>query len=89
MIVDCAHYLDGSRQSDRTISLDEAAVQCHQGGFVWLGLFEPSGEELDEVRYAFDLHELAEVDRDGRLVVLPSCRLRRTSSWWRGIMPAW
>lgn len=59
MIVDCAHYLDGSRQSDRTISLDEAAVQCHQGGFVWLGLFEPTGEELDEVRYAFDLHELA------------------------------
>ena len=24
MIVDCTHYLDGSRQSDRTISLDEA-----------------------------------------------------------------
>ena len=59
MIVDCAHYLDGSRQSDRTISLDEAAQQCHQGGFVWLGLFEPSSEELDEVRESFDLHELA------------------------------
>ena len=59
MIVDCAHYLDGSRQSDRTISLEEAAMQCRQGGFVWLGLFEPSGEELDEVRESFDLHELA------------------------------
>ncbi|MEE6168400.1 MULTISPECIES: magnesium and cobalt transport protein CorA [unclassified Mycolicibacterium] len=59
MIVDCAHYLDGSRQSDRTISLDEAAQQCHQGGFVWLGLFEPSSEELDEVRDSFGLHELA------------------------------
>ena len=50
MIVDCAHYVDGSRQSDRTISLDEAALQVYQGGFVWLGMFEPSGEELDEVR---------------------------------------
>jgi len=46
MIVDCAHYVDGSRQSDRTISLDEAALQIYQGGFVWLGMFEPSGEEL-------------------------------------------
>ena len=62
MIVDCAHYVDGSRQSDRTISLDEAALQIHQGGFVWLGMFEPSGEELDEVRYAFGLHELAVED---------------------------
>src|SRR6476469_4279097 len=62
MIVDCAHYVDGSRQSDRTISLDEAALQIYQGGFVWLGMFEPSGGELDEVRYAFGLHELAVED---------------------------
>ena len=62
MIVDCAHYLDGSRQSDRPISLDEAAMQCLQGGFVWLGMFEPSGEELDEVRESFGLHELAVED---------------------------
>ena len=62
MIVDCAHYLDGSRQSDRPISLDEAATQCLQGGFVWLGMFEPSGEELDEVRESFGLHELAVED---------------------------
>src|SRR6476469_6874805 len=62
MIVDCAHYRDGSRQSDRPISLDEAATQCLQGGFVWLGLFEPSGDELDEVRESFGLHELAVED---------------------------
>ena len=62
MIVDCAHYLDGSRQSDRPISLDEAATQCLQGGFVWLGMFKPSGEELDEVRESFGLHELAVED---------------------------
>ena len=62
MIVDCAHYVDGSRQSDRTISLDEAALQIYQGGFVWLGVFEPSGEELDEIRESFGLHELAVED---------------------------
>src|SRR6476660_8099597 len=62
MIVHCAPYRDGSRQSDRPISLDEAATQCLQGGFVWLGMFEPSGEELDQVRESFGLHELAVED---------------------------
>src|SRR6476660_414137 len=62
MIVDCAHYLDGSRQSDRPISLDEAALQCFQGVFVWLGMFEPSGDELDQVRESFGLHERAVED---------------------------
>ena len=37
-------------------------LQCLQGGFVWLGMFEPSGEELDEVRESFGLHELAVED---------------------------
>ena len=62
MIVDCAHYLDGSRQSDRPISLDEAARQCLPGGCVWLGMCEPSGDELDQVRESFGLHELAVED---------------------------
>lgn len=62
MIVDCAHYLDGARQSDRAIPLDDAAMQCHQGGFAWLGMFEPSGDELDRVRESFGLHELAVED---------------------------
>lgn len=62
MIVDCAHYKDGARQSRKAISLFEAAARCHQGGFVWLGLFEPSAVELDAVREAFDLHELAVED---------------------------
>src|ERR1700752_3299591 len=62
MIVASAHYRDGSRQIDRPISLDEAALQIYQGGFVWLGMFEPSGEELDEVRESFGLHELAVED---------------------------
>jgi magnesium transporter len=62
MIVDCAHYLDGVRQSDAPLSVGDAALYCLQGGFVWLGMFEPSSEEMDQVRNAFSLHELAVED---------------------------
>jgi magnesium transporter len=62
MIIDCAHYREGRRQHEGPISLDEAAARCRQGGFVWLGLFEPLPEELAEVRKTFGLHELAVED---------------------------
>ena len=62
MIVDCAHYLDGVRQGQAPLSLEDAALYCRQGGFVWLGMFEPSTEEMDRVRNAFSLHELAVED---------------------------
>jgi magnesium transporter len=62
MIIDCAHYQDGRRQGRGHVSPEEAAALCGEGGFVWLGLFEPSLEELDEVRRAFGLHELAVED---------------------------
>jgi magnesium transporter len=60
VIVDCAHYKDGHRQNDDSLTLAEAAAHCVGGGeFVWLGLKEPSAEELEQVGEAFDLHELA------------------------------
>ncbi|MBO0825041.1 MAG: magnesium and cobalt transport protein CorA [Actinobacteria bacterium] len=59
MIIDCAYYQDGRRRDDGAASLQEAAAQRGEGGFVWLGLFEPGDDELDEVRRAFGLHELA------------------------------
>ena len=62
MILDCAHYRDGRRQDTGAIPLEEAAARCSQGGFVWLGLFEPQPEELDELRASFGLHELAVED---------------------------
>src|SRR5580700_427286 len=62
MIVDCAHYLDGHRRDEGAVPLDEAATRCKQGGFVWLGLFEPSEAELTQVRETFGLHELAVED---------------------------
>ena len=68
--------------------LEEAAARRGQGGFVWLGLFEPSDEELAQVRDTFGLHELAVedaqnfhmrpktelYDQDVRLVILRTAR---------------
>ncbi len=44
------------------MSLEEAAQRCRDGGFVWLGLFEPSADELALVSESFGLHELAVED---------------------------
>ena len=59
MIIDCAHYQDGRRLDEGPVPLEEAAARRVQGGFVWLGLFEPGEEELAQVRDTFGLHELA------------------------------
>jgi magnesium transporter len=88
MIVDCALYKDGHRRNDGPVSLEEAAAQRDEGGFVWLGLFEPAEAEMDQVRRLFSLHELAvedalsshqrpkiEIyDQDQRLVILRTAR---------------
>src|SRR5215813_14469317 len=88
MIIDCAHYQDGRRRDEGAVPLEEAAARCGQGGFVWLGLFEPSDEELAQVRDTFGLHELAVedaqnfhmrpkvelYDQDVRLVILRTAR---------------
>src|ERR1700730_11629315 len=62
MIIDCAHYQDGRRRDQGTVPLEEAAARTSEGGFVWLGLFEPGEEELAQVRDTFGLHELAVED---------------------------
>jgi magnesium transporter len=88
MIVDCAHYQDGQRSDGGPMSLEEAAARREEGGFVWLGLFEPGDAEMDQVRLLFGLHELAvedalnshqrpkiEIyDKDQRLVILRTAR---------------
>jgi magnesium transporter len=63
MIVDCAHYRDGRRQHEGKMDPREAAEICRvQPGFVWLGMVEPSAEELTGVQAIFGLHELAVED---------------------------
>ena len=62
MIIDCAYYRDGRRQHVEAMSVEEAAASCKAGGFVWLGMFEPTADELTQVRESFGLHELAVED---------------------------
>jgi magnesium transporter len=60
-IVDCAVYVDGRRQPH--VSPDDAlAVAVDRGGFVWLGLFEPTQPELDSIAGRYGLHPLAVED---------------------------
>jgi magnesium transporter len=88
MIIDCAHYKDGRRGDEGPVALEEAAARTSQGGFVWLGLFDPGEEELAQVSETFGLHELAvedaqtihlrpkieNYDNDVRLVILRTAR---------------
>jgi magnesium transporter len=63
MIVDCAHYRDGRRQHEGPMRPEEAAAICGRDpGFVWLGMVEPSPDELASMQDAFGLHELAVED---------------------------
>src|SRR4051812_2086869 len=63
MIVDCAHYKNGRRQSEGKMDPRDAAAICrNDNGFVWLGMFEPTPEELADVQMTFGLHELAVED---------------------------
>jgi magnesium transporter len=64
VIVNCAHYKDGIRQHGGKIDLDEAAACLQEEGFVWLGLHEPSPQEMEEVARRFGLHELAVEDAE-------------------------
>jgi magnesium transporter len=61
MIVDCAHYRDGVRQQDAPISIADAAdcARRDDGGFVWLGIHDPTEAEMAAIRDNFPVHELA------------------------------
>jgi magnesium transporter len=60
MIVDCAVYEAGERSD---VSLEGAKdARLRDDAFVWIGLYEPTHDELDAVSGEFDLHELAVED---------------------------
>jgi len=62
VIVDCAVYTKGRRRTgDLPIELAlEAATE--PDSFVWIGLYEPTPEEFEQVRLELGLHELAVED---------------------------
>jgi magnesium transporter len=60
MIVDCAYYKDRQRQNDAALSLERARECISTGmGFVWLGMKDPTPEEVTTATRAFDVPELA------------------------------
>ncbi|MGY1718110.1 magnesium/cobalt transporter CorA [Blastococcus sp. SYSU DS0552] len=60
-VVDCAVYVDGRRQE--AVAPDAALRMAEErGGFVWLGLYAPSEEELGAIAERYDLHPLAVED---------------------------
>jgi magnesium transporter len=63
LIVDCAHYRDGIRQQEGKLELEHAAACVKDDeGFVWVGAYEPTDEELARITKAFVLPELAVED---------------------------
>ncbi|MGW1212233.1 magnesium/cobalt transporter CorA [Streptomyces sp. NPDC002499] len=62
MIVDCGIYRDGQRTDGPADFSDALAEARARGGFVWIGLHEPSEQEFDLVTQEFGLHPLAVED---------------------------
>ncbi|MEU3857492.1 magnesium/cobalt transporter CorA [Streptomyces sp. NPDC028722] len=62
MIVDCAVYRQGHRTEGPEDLSDALAEARAAGGFVWIGLHEPSAREFDLVTREFGLHPLAVED---------------------------
>jgi len=60
-VVDCAVYVEGERQSPVTPE-EGLRVATERGGFVWLGLHEPTQAELESVASTYGLHPLAVED---------------------------
>ncbi|AVV45881.1 magnesium and cobalt transport protein CorA [Streptomyces sp. ID05-04B] len=62
-VVNCVVYHDGVRRPSAG-SVEEAVryTRRHRGGFVWLGLHEPSAEEFAGAAELFGLHPLAAED---------------------------
>ncbi|MGW0187253.1 magnesium and cobalt transport protein CorA [Streptomyces sp. NPDC003362] len=63
-VVDCAVYRDGARvQTPHPLTPHEAMRQVRRdGGFVWIGLHEPTEAEFSGIAREFGLHPLAVED---------------------------
>jgi magnesium transporter len=57
-IIGCGLYIGGVRQPGDPHYAEALATARKRGGFVWLGLKEPSASELAALAEVFELHEL-------------------------------
>jgi magnesium transporter len=62
-VVDCGLYVDGKREPG-DFTPDEALREAcaRENAFVWLGLHQPSQEEMADIAHIYGLHELAVED---------------------------
>ena len=58
MLISCVAYQNGKKLADIPVA-DISEYVSRPDCFVWVALFEPSSEELDEMAEEFGLHELA------------------------------
>jgi magnesium transporter len=62
-IVDCGLYIDGVRQEGEWGYAEAlAAARRHRNAFVWLGLHEPTEQDMAGIAETYGLHELAVED---------------------------
>lgn len=61
-IVDCGVYVDGIRIPFSGNYVDAARLARKRGGFVWIGLHEPTADQFVGIADEFDLHPLAVED---------------------------
>ena len=63
VIVDCAYYKERARQNEAPLSLERARELVSTGlGFVWLGMKDPTSDEIDAATRAFDVPGMAVED---------------------------
>ncbi|MFD6985783.1 hypothetical protein ACFWAX_34620 [Streptomyces sp. NPDC059956] len=62
-VVDCALYEDGHRIPGQVnLATVMKRIDPQEGRFAWIGLYEPTEEQFQEVAEAFNLHPLAVED---------------------------
>jgi len=61
-VINCAWYDPEGRRQDLPLERLSDALDEGRPGFAWVGLYEPSGEVLDQLREELDLHPLAVED---------------------------
>ncbi|NHC45696.1 magnesium/cobalt transporter CorA [Motilibacter aurantiacus] len=61
-VVDCGVYVDGEREGGTESYRGALAHARERGGFVWIGLHEPTEAQLADIAEEFGLHPLAVED---------------------------
>lgn len=62
MVRACIHYRDGRKVAELDLDAISDVLEVEDGGFVWVGLYEPDEDLLKKLQEEFGLHPLAVED---------------------------